>query len=128
MYFTVAAQEGPGIVIVHPAGQDVELLCTVMRSGDNEVVAWLINHGGPYGVNAILNGLQAGYSTNRNNLIVENITTNDGRNNTEYSCVIITQDATTILRQSDRTILYVAGEYHCRRCEVKYIICDWICK
>ena len=25
----MAAQEGPGIVIVHPAGQDVELLCCV---------------------------------------------------------------------------------------------------
>ena len=40
--FTVTAQEGPGIVIVHPAGQDVELLCTVMTSNDNEQIAWLI--------------------------------------------------------------------------------------
>ena len=111
LYFIVTAQEGPGIVIVHPAGQDVELLCTVMRSNDNEQVAWTINHGGLYTPSALRNGIVAGYSANGNNLIVENIMVNDDRNNTEYRCVIIRQGTATILRLSDTTILYVAGEY-----------------
>ena len=127
MYFIVAAQEGPGIVIGHP-GQDVELLCTVMTSNDNEAVSWLINHGGPYGVNAIRNGIWTGYSANENNLIVESIIMNDERNRSEHSCVIVTQGTKTILRQSDPTILHVAGEYQYRRYEMKCIIRDRICK
>ena len=62
-------------------------------------------------MNALFNGIEAGYNISGNNLIVENIMMNDDRNNTEYRCVIITQGTTTILRQSDPTILYVAGEY-----------------
>ena len=108
----ITAQEGPGIVIVHPAGQDVELLCTVMTSSSNEQVAWQINHGTPYTVSGLPNGIVTGYSANGNNLIVENIMINDDRNDTEYRCVITTQGTRTILRQSDSsTILYVAGEY-----------------
>ena len=109
-YFTVIAQEGPGIVIIHPAGQDVELLCTVMTSNNNEAVAWTINYGTPYGVVGLLNGIVVGYSANGNNLIVENIMMNDDRNNTEYRCVIIRQGTTTILRWSDTTVLRVAGQ------------------
>ena len=111
LQFTVTAQEGPGIVIVHPAGQDVELLCTVMTSSNSEAVAWTINHGTPYTVSGLLNGIVAGYSSNWNNLIVQNIMMNDDRNKTQYRCVIITVGTTTILRSSDTTILYVAGEY-----------------
>ena len=86
-----------------------------MRSYDDDKrVAWTINHGTPYTVSGLRNGIVAGYSTNGNNLIVENIMMNDDRNNTEYRCVITTQGTTTILRQSDPTILYVAGEYHCK--------------
>ena len=33
MYVVAIAQEGPGTVIVHPAGQDVELLCDVAIPG-----------------------------------------------------------------------------------------------
>ena len=110
-YFIVTAQEGPGIVIVQPAGQDVELLCTVMTSSNNEVAAWTINHGTPYRVTGLRSGVVTGYSANENNLIVENIMMNDDRNNTEYRCVITQGTTTTILRQSDPTILYVAGEY-----------------
>ena len=113
--FTVAAQEGPGIVIAHP-GQDVELLCTVTRTSINEVVGWLVNLEGPHGINALRNGILAGYTATlgSNNLIVENIMMNDVRNDTEYRCVIITlQGTATILRESDLTILYIAGEYHC---------------
>ena len=84
-----------------------------MRSNDNEQVAWTINHGTPYAVSGLRNDIAAGYSANMttNNLIVKNIMMNDDRNNTEYRCVI-TQGTTTILHQSDPTILYVAGEYH----------------
>ena len=76
-------------------------------------VAWLINYNGPYGVSALRNGILKGYSANitTNNLIIENITVNDVRNNTEYRCAFRTQNIPTILA-SDPTILYVAGEYH----------------
>ena len=110
MNCVVAAQETSGIVIAYP-GPDLELLCTVMTSSNNEQVAWTINHGTPHTVSGLRNGIVAGYSANGNNLIVENIMMNDGRNVTEYRCVITTQGTTTILRQSDPTILYVAGEY-----------------
>ena len=89
-----------------------------MRSNDNEAVAWIVNHMGPHGVNSLRNGIETGYSTNGNNLIVENIMMNDDRNDTEHRCVIITQGTTTILRQSNQTFLYVAGEYQYRRCDV----------
>ena len=82
-----------------------------MTSSSNEQVAWTINHGTPYALMGLLNGIVTGYSANGNNLIVENIMMNDDRNNTEYRCVIITQGTRIILRQSDPTILYVAGEY-----------------
>ena len=84
-----------------------------MRSNDNEVAAWIINHGTPNAVSGLRNGIVAGYNANGNNLIVKNITMNDDRNNTEYQCVILTQGTTTILRQSGPTTLYVTGEYQC---------------
>ena len=82
-----------------------------MTSRDNEAVAWTINHGIPYTLSGLRNGIVTGYSSNGNNLIVENIMMNDDRNNTWYFCVIITQGTSTILRESDLTILYIAGEY-----------------
>ena len=82
-----------------------------MTSNVNEQVAWTINSGTPYTVSGLRNGIVAGYSTNGNNLVVKNIMMIDDRNNTEYRSVIITQGTTTILRESDSTILYVAGEY-----------------
>ena len=82
-----------------------------MTSSNNEGVAWTLNYGTPYTVMGLRNGEVAEYSSNGNNLIVENIMMNDDRNNTEYRCVIITQGTTTILRQSDPTILRVPGEY-----------------
>ena len=115
---TVAAQEGPGIVIAHP-GQDVELLCTVTESS-NQTTGWLVNHiMGPYRVNAIRGGILTGYTAtlDSSNLIVENIMMNDVRNGSEYRCVVIPaqlQDMVTfadIIDESDPTILYVAGEY-----------------
>ena len=81
-----------------------------MTSANNEQVAWTINHGTPHTVSALQNGIVTGYSRNGNNLIVENIMMNDDRNKTEYRCVI-TQGTTTILRQSNSTILYVTGEF-----------------
>ena len=38
---------------------------------------------------------------------------NDGRNDSMFQCVITLQGTTTILRESNPTILYIAGEYHC---------------
>ena len=115
--FTVAAQEGPGIVIAHP-GQDVELLCTVTVTSGNQVAAWLVNNMGPYRINPLRSGILAGYTTTlgNNNLIVENIMMNDDRNGSDYSCVIVpVQDMISlpdIIDESDPTILYVAGEYY----------------
>ena len=123
MIFTVAAQEGPGIVIAHP-GQDVELLCTVNVTLTNEIVEWLVNNMGPYGINALHNGILAGYTTTpgSNNLIVENIMMNDNRNDTEYQCVIVSQG--TIQRRSDRTFMFVAGEYHYRAIVHYHVLCS----
>ena len=95
-------------VIAHP-GQDVELLCAV-TSSENQSVSWLINDMGPYEVTTLLNGILTGYSSNGNNLIVQNVIMNDVRNGSNYSCVINITIA--ILRQSYPTTLYVAGEYH----------------
>ena len=114
--FTVAAQEGPGIVIAHP-GQDVELLCTVTVTSGNQA-AWLVNSMGPYGINSLRSGILTGHSATLggNNLIVENIMMNDDRNGSDYRCVIIpAQGMITfddIIDVSDPTILYVAGEYY----------------
>ena len=113
-YFTVTAQEGPGIVIANP-GRDVELLCTVTPS-DGQTAAWVINNRAPHTVQQLHNGILTGYSTNGNNLIIENIMMNDDRNDTEYSCVTISSTASEpsiedIIDESDPTILYVAGEY-----------------
>ena len=108
---TVAAQEGPGIVIARP-GQDVELLCTLgTPSTSQHAVAWIINHV-LRGVNALSNGILPGYSANvvNRNLIVQNIVMNDHRNDTEHRCVIVIAGTTTIVNDSDPTILYVAGE------------------
>ena len=97
------------MVIAHP-GQDVELLCTGISS-ENQTIAWQINNEGPYRINSLHNSILAGYSSNRNNLIVQNIMTNDARNRSNYNCVI--SSTTAILRQSNPIILYVAGEYQC---------------
>ena len=74
--FIVIAQEGPGTVIAHP-GQDVELLCTVTPSG-SQTAAWIINHV-VYTVQQLQNDALIGYSSNGNNLIIENIMMNDDR-------------------------------------------------
>ena len=58
---TVAAQEGPGMVIAHP-GKDVELLCTVTVTSNRTTTGWLVNNMGPYRVNAIRGGLLTGYT------------------------------------------------------------------
>jgi len=107
--------KGPGRYIVCP-GQDVELLCTfndlVLSSLNTLEARWEIGHMGPYGINALLNGRVPGYSANvdNTNIIVENIMMNDGRNGTEYRCMLF-NNMGTMLNESDRIILYVAGEY-----------------
>ena len=114
-YFTATPQgevQGAGIVIAHP-GQDVELLCTVTPS-DDQTAAWIINDGVLYTVPLLHNGILAGYSSNGNNLIVQNIMMNDNRNGSKYQCVTVLRtqpELTNIIDESDPTILYVAGEY-----------------
>ena len=114
LFFTVTAQEGPGIVVAHP-GQKVELLCDVALS-EGETAAWLIDNV-IYTVQQLHNAILIGYSTNGNNLIIENIMMNDDRNETEYICGTVPSTISQptvgdIKVESDPTILYVAGEYH----------------
>ena len=73
-------------------------------------VGWLIDHAGPYGVNALLNGQVDGYSGGLDtaDLIIQNIMMNDHRNDTEYRCVIM-QNTTT---RGDPVYLIVAGEHY----------------
>ena len=110
-YFIVAA---PSIVITHP-GQDVELLCDVTPSG-NGSVAWIINGIPPHQLSAIRNGIVHGYTNDldSNNLTITSIMMDDGRNDTEYQCVIAIPGATpNTLQPVERgnvTILHVAGE------------------
>ena len=110
---TVTAQEDHNTVIAHP-GQDIELLCTLTPS-DGQTAAWIINDGGlVYTVQQLHNGILTEYSTNGNNLIIENIMMNDGRNDTKYSCVTVPVSQPMIgnvIDESNLTILYVAGEY-----------------
>ena len=109
----VTAQEGPGTVIAHP-GQNVTLLCTVTPSG-SETAAWIIVNA-LHTVERLYNGIETGYSSNGNNVVIEKILMNDDRNNTEYICVTVSSTVSNpvfadILDESDPTILYVAGEY-----------------
>ena len=107
----MAAQEGPGIVIVRPDGQDVELLCSVAQPGTVQPgVSWIINYN-QYTVTSLSNDILDGYSAdiNSSNLIVKNLVMNDDRNNTGYRCSIIMSGIIT--EDSDPTFLYVAGEY-----------------
>ena len=105
--WSVATQKIPRIVIAHP-GQDVELLCTVTMTSGNPTVSWMINNMTPIGLGTLREGRLAGYSSNGDNLIVQNVTMNDVRNGSNYNCVITNRIA--ILRQSNSTILYVTGE------------------
>ena len=112
--YTVAAQEGPGIVIAHP-GQDVELLCTVTVTSGSQTIGWLVNNV-VYRMNALRNAILPGHiaTLDSSNLIVQNIMMNDTRNGNEYRCVIIPAQGmitvSDIIDESDPTILYVAGE------------------
>ena len=89
-------------------------MCTVTPSGSQTAV-WIINNGAPYTVQQLHNGILTGYSTNGNNLIIENIMMNDDRNDTQYSCgtipcTVSNPTVADIRDESDSTILYVAGE------------------
>ena len=91
------------------------LLCNVALS-EYQTAAWLINNGKVYTVQSLHNGILTGYSSNGNNLIIENIMMNDHRNDTEYICVTVSSrvsnpTVTDIVDESDPTVLYVAGEF-----------------
>ena len=90
-------------------------MCNVTPSG-SQTAAWIINNGGLHTVQQLHNGILTGYSTNGNNLIIENIMMNDDRNETVYSCVTVSSTVSqpmlsNIIDESDPTILYVAGKY-----------------
>ena len=90
-------------------------MCIVTPSG-NQTAAWIIDAGVVYTVQQLHAGILTGYSTNGNNLIIENIMMNDDRNKTEYSCVTVLSTVSQpsvadIIDESDPIILYVAGEY-----------------
>ena len=131
-YCIVSTQDtkDPTIVIVHPDGQDVSLLCSLRQPSGNDIVAWIIDDRQPYGVNPLANGILDGYSADlfSNNLLIKNITTNDNRNNTKYQCVTFTPGAFVgdeqIVESGDVIILYVAGEYQYRKSEAMHIQCD----
>ena len=130
VFLTVAAQynEGPtySVLVVHPAGQDVELSyggCVRQRSA-NESAAWMIGQRGPCTVNSLANGLLDGYSANlfTYNLIIKNIMKDDDRNGIAYRCVISITISSSYdnrgspgyeqaIEKGNVTILYIAGEY-----------------
>ena len=120
IYYTVAAQEGPGIVIAHP-GQDVELLCTVtVTDSTSQTIGWTVNNEELHRINSIRSHILPGHTAtvDSSNLIVENITMNDARNSSAYICVVVPSLSTKkmitftdIIAGSNLTILYVAGEY-----------------
>ena len=58
------------------------------------------------------NGLVDGYSAMlfSANLIVEDIIMNDARNNSDFTCVVVSQND-TILNRSNPITLHIAGEY-----------------
>ena len=89
-------------------------MCNVTPS-DGQTAAWVIDNV-LYTVQQLHNDILTGYSSNGNNLIIENIMMNDDRNDTEYSCgtILSTVSQPTvqdIVDESDPTILYAAGEY-----------------
>ena len=89
-------------------------MCNVTPSG-TQTAAWVIDHV-VYTVQQLHNGILTGYSSNGNNLIIENIMMNDDRNDTEYECVTVSHtlsqpNLASIVDESDPTILYVAGKY-----------------
>ena len=91
-------------------------MCTVTPS-DGQIAVWIINTV-VHTVQQLHNGILTGYSTNGNNLIIENIMMNDDRNDTEYSCgtvssIVSQPKVANVIDESDPTILYVAGEYLC---------------
>ena len=113
MLFSVAAQEGPGIVIAHP-GEDVELLCNITGTVG---IYWIVNET-IYGLDQLFNGQLTGYNTSGTNIIVENIMMNDVRNGTTYTC-IQPQTPPTPNIVTDPSFLYVAGEHDS--------LCRYIC-
>ena len=102
--FTVAAQEGPGIVVARP-GENVELLCNVTGAGGT---SWEIN-GTRYALNQLLMGLLDRHNISGRNIVIEDIMINDVRNGSEYQCVVV-RDPPNDDIMDEPIFLYVAGE------------------
>ena len=129
--FIVGTQEtkDPTIVIVYPAGQDVELLCGLRQPSENETVAWIIGRLFALEINALVSGILPEYSADlhSNNLIIKNIVVNDDRNDTEYQCLIMIPgpflSEELIRERGDEITFYVAGECPYRKCKKMYMQC-----
>ena len=116
-YYTVAAHEGYNTVIAHP-GSFVELSCNLVRTTRNLNIRWLVDYSGPYGINALYNGLLDGYSASAHttSIIILNIMMNDSRNGTEYQCVSMSYN-NMIEQVSDIIfLLYVTGKFQHNLC------------
>jgi len=74
-----------------------------------EGTAWRVN-GTLFTLAQLFDGVLTGHNISGDNIIVENIMMNDGRNGTEYICVIAQIPPTPDI-ESDPTFLFVAGEY-----------------
>ena len=76
-----------------------------------------MNNVGPYGIHSLRSGILPGHSATlgSSNLIVENITMNDARNGSDYTCVVIPNrymvTVANIMKESNPIILNVMGEY-----------------
>lgn len=103
-HFTVTAQHSLRIIIAHP-GQDVKLSCALTPSED-QTIAWIM----AYTVQELHIDIPTEYSSNGNNLIIEDIKTNDSRNGTRYLCITVGQATKAVQSNSDQSVLYVAGE------------------
>ena len=89
-------------------------MCSIASESTNDAtVGWLINHLGPYGLNALHNGQVPEYSTylDKTDLIIENIMMNDDRNDTEHRCILKLLVQNTTIR-GDPILLIVAGEHY----------------
>ena len=102
----IAAQAGPGLVIVLP-GENVELLCNIAGG----VPVWMIDGGTGFSPNQLFMGDLPGHniSLDGRNIIVEDIVINDSRNGSNYTC-FVPQGLGTPDIQSDPTTLLVAGK------------------
>ena len=95
-------------------------MCTVTPS-ENQTAVWVIDNGRIHTVQQLHNGILAGYSSDGNNLVIENIMMNDDRNGTKYACATVLRNTNrptivNLVNESNQTVLYVIGKYTAESC------------